>query len=174
MTTTNSNPEASLKQVEWLLQEFFLWNMNQVRSTFDGDIDSALILGEIAHHNRLMKFGRSASADRGDGADPPMSPANIRGISRATGIPRETVRRKVQRLARQGWLRVGPEWQLFATPPANPEGERETLLRFLEVASTVCTSLREEAENDPELKRLLTRLDRAWPRDVTSVTSLSK
>ncbi len=165
MTTTNSNTAPDLG---WLLQEFILWNMNRTRAMFDGDIDCALILGEIAHHNRQTQFARShaerAKADRGQ--DPPLSPANIRGISRATGIPRETVRRKVQRLAQQGWLRVGPEWHLFATPPEFPEFERETLIRFLEVSAAVCASLKQDTQTDPQLKTLLARLDmRALQQD---------
>ncbi|MCC7546385.1 MAG: hypothetical protein IT532_01330 [Burkholderiales bacterium] len=164
MTMTKPNPEANLGQIGWLLQEFLLWNMNRVRDAFGGDIDSALILGEIAHHNRQMQFVRS-NAERGDAARPPMSPANIRGISRATSIPRETVRRKVQRLAQQGWLRVGPAWQLFATPPESPEHERETLVRFLELASTVCASLRRDACADTELQRLVAGVDARWKGD---------
>jgi len=156
MTTTNSNPESNLGQIKWLLQDFLLWNMNRVRGAFDGDIDAALILGEIAHHNR-QQFARN-SADR-DGAETPMSPANIRGISRATGIPRETVRRKVQRLAQLGWLRVGPEWQLFATPPETPEYERENLVRFLELAAVVSASLKQDGGADPEIMGLVAKLD---------------
>ncbi len=168
MTTTKSNPDANLGQIKWLLQEFLLWNMNRVRNAFDGDIDAALILGEIAHHNRQMQFARSA-AEHGDGAEPPMSPANIRGISRATGIPRETVRRKVQRLAQQGWLRVGPEWHLFATPPESPEYERETLVRFLELASTVCALLEHDASSDAERKRHVAKLDARSKGDGASI-----
>jgi hypothetical protein len=158
MTTTNSNAAPDWG---WLLEEFILWHMNCTRAMFDGDIDCALILGEIAHYNRQIHFARGHTERvKGDGApDAPLSPANIRGISRATGIPRETVRRKVQRLAQQGWLRVGPEWQLFATPPDSPEFERETLIRFLEVSAAVCASLKQEAQGDPQLQSLLARLD---------------
>jgi hypothetical protein len=161
MTTTHSNGAPNQGQLKWLLQEFILWNMNRTRSVFDGDIDCALILGEIAHYNRQMQFARSqGERGRTDGAhELPLSPANIRGISRATGIPRETVRRKVQRLAQQGWLRVGPEWQLFATPPESPEFERETLIRFLEVSAAVCASLKQEGPVDPQLTSLLAKLD---------------
>jgi hypothetical protein len=142
--------------------------MNRTRAMFDGDIDCALILGEIAHYNRQIQFARShAERVKADEAqDPPLSPANIRGISRATGIPRETVRRKVQRLAQQGWLRVGPEWQLFAMPPQSPEFERETLIRFLEVSAAVRASLKQDAQTDPQLKTLLAKLDlRALQQD---------
>jgi len=37
----------------------FLWNMNRIRAMFYGDIDCALILGEIAHHNRQIQFARN-------------------------------------------------------------------------------------------------------------------
>ncbi len=164
MTTTKSTPESNLAQIKWMLQEFLLWNMNRVRDSFGGDIDSALILGEIAHHNRQMQFVRSAS-EGGASADTPLSPANIRGISRATGIPRETVRRKVQRLSQLGWLRVGPAWQLIATPLESPDHEREVLLRFLQLAARVCSTLEQDQPDDARIRSLLARLDGHRPAD---------
>lgn len=45
--------------------------------------------------------------------DPELRPLRQRDLSRITGIPRETVRRKLLKLEREGWIRrQGPCWVL--------------------------------------------------------------
>jgi hypothetical protein len=43
---------------------------------------------------------------------PYVRPCNALSVSSATGIPRETVRRKVKWLERKGWITVGERGQL--------------------------------------------------------------
>jgi len=82
---------------------------------FEGDLLSFLVFGEIAHHNVARAFRAlelreevPASLRRRDvlGALElqHVAPCNALSISEATGIPRETVRRKVKELEARGMI----------------------------------------------------------------------
>jgi len=43
--------EQRARYLSYLVNDFILWHLGRVRQRFDGDLDSALILGEIAHYN---------------------------------------------------------------------------------------------------------------------------
>jgi len=81
---------------------------------FDGDLVMSLVFGEIAHYNvsRVLRNFSSVSERRpeqwiellrGMGQEQ-ILPSNALSISEATGIPRETVRRKVRALEQKRWL----------------------------------------------------------------------
>ena len=58
---------------------------------------------------------------------------NAMSVSAATGIPRETVRRKVRWLVRKGWVAVGTRGQLTLVPGMSSSFEAfdlETIARF--------------------------------------------
>jgi hypothetical protein len=93
----------SVKQLSTLYREF------------GGDVAKAIILGEVAHHN-LRNLAPSTEYDRKrltQAIENPetraaLLPCNAFSISEATGIPRETVRRKARELVAEGLLeRVG-------------------------------------------------------------------
>ena len=93
----------SVKQLSTLYREF------------GGDVAKAIILGEVAHHN-LRNLAPSTDYDRKrltQAIENPetraaLLPCNAFSISEATGIPRETVRRKARELVAEGLLeRVG-------------------------------------------------------------------
>jgi hypothetical protein len=79
----------------------------------DGDIVLLMVLGEIAHHNVAGMFSQgnlkiAPEAFRGimvkDGRISSLLSCNAHSIHLATGIPRETVRRKVAALLKRGWI----------------------------------------------------------------------
>jgi hypothetical protein len=79
----------------------------EARRHFDGDLDKLLILAVIG--TRTVPLGSSSpiTAEQFQAGHPMtrMSRAiNIQSIADVTGIPRETVRRKVKAMIDRGWL----------------------------------------------------------------------
>jgi predicted transcriptional regulator len=98
-----------------LMGWFFLRHLNSLYHKFNGDILSALVLGEIAHHNICHYFssGRAKQAVESvdfssEQARARLQPCNPFSLSAATGIPRETCRRKVRALEKQGLIERHP------------------------------------------------------------------
>lgn len=107
-----------------LTNVFHVRHLVRLYAAFDGDLLEALVLGEVAHHNfspmvakanDAHEFGALARSYRESGV-PPQLPTNAYSISAATGIPRETVRRKIEALIRKGFLRRDEKGSLFTTP----------------------------------------------------------
>lgn len=103
-------------QITVLLNDFLLKYLNSLYAEFNGDLSMAIVLGEIAHHNisaRLHKGSPDPALvacfrELQPGQDL-LLPCNPFSISQATGIPRETVRRKFEELVGQGLIeRVSP------------------------------------------------------------------
>lgn len=96
--------------------DFTLQIMRRAYRLFDGDLVLFLVFSEIAHYNvarairsldihdevatKLRRKDVLGSLERQR-----VSPCNALSISEATGIPRETVRRKVKELERRRMLR---------------------------------------------------------------------
>lgn len=118
--------EEHLRAAALLINTFHLRHMMRVYAAFDGDLVEAVVLGEVAHHN--FSAFRSAAANalelsallkrRDKPGAPPLLPTNAYSIATATGIPRETVRRKIDSLVRKRLLRRDRSGALFVTPRA--------------------------------------------------------
>ena len=112
----NTAPDTALLinrhayQISHLIAGFTVPLIRTLYHQFDGDMVQMIVLGEISLHNVSQFF-------RKGGADVPekllddmerraklMNSCNALSISEATGIPRETVRRKVAQLLKKGWL----------------------------------------------------------------------
>lgn len=94
---------------------FFLKYLTDIYQAFEGDLATTIILGEISHHNtaRLFSPQHEANETMHRIQDDPalwrtMEGCNAYSISCATGIPRETVRRKVSVLKKKGWIEDDP------------------------------------------------------------------
>jgi hypothetical protein len=126
-----------------LMTEFFIDYLRALYQAFDGDITMAIVLGEIGQATSR----RFTDAQRLDALDitkidaaPSFGtarPCNALSASLASGIPRETVRRKVRGLAERGWITQVPGgW--IATRTAGdhlgPGFNREQGRRLLETA----------------------------------------
>lgn len=88
---------------------FFLQHLNRLYDVFRGDLLMPIVLGEIAHHNICHHFSSGRPTTRNNTGNwmgrevwETMEPCSSYSLSLATGIPRETCRRKVSALARQG------------------------------------------------------------------------
>lgn len=106
-----------------LMNLMFARHLLGVRSAFGGDLVAAIVLAEIAHHNLAPLVNRARTphelseilrADT-DSLLQILLPTNAFSIAQATGIPRETVRRKVADLVRRGWIGRDHKGNLFVT-----------------------------------------------------------
>lgn len=115
---------------------------------FDGDITLAIVLGEIAHHNVTRHF--TAAGGPGEARRLTVSTeqalANLDGcnafsLSQATGIPRETVRRKIDWLVKRGWVAKSAKGEVTITPELGkhflPERNVEMLTGFLDTCAVI-------------------------------------
>jgi len=108
-------------QISLLINDFVLRYLNSLYAEFKGDLILAIILGELAHQNisRIMRKGQihpalDASQLTIESLRGVLVPCNPFSISEATGIPRETVRRKFADLLKHGWIeRVSPRGYLI-------------------------------------------------------------
>lgn len=111
------------RYLAFLTNGFLVSQLLRVLHAFEGDLLAAIVLGEIAQHN-VQQFFRSHQFRLADGAEQALAdpgrrerllrPSNALSISVATGIPRETVRRRIERLVQQGWIVRNRRGHLYA------------------------------------------------------------
>jgi hypothetical protein len=104
------------------------------RSAFDGDVEKAVVLLEVAV--RTLQDPRLASIDlktvlSGTLDIYPRLTTNMRSIADSSGIPKETVRRKVAALVKEGLiLRQGNNLSLSPTASPALTPVREAMLKL--------------------------------------------
>ena len=106
-----------------------------LRRQFGGDLDRMLVLAVIGSRtlsqSRIdgMCYDRFMESER---ADEP-APINLQSIADYSGIPRETVRRKLHDLERAGWISRRDKGYLVATAKAAEDLEPATqaTMRYL-------------------------------------------
>jgi hypothetical protein len=135
-------------EVTYVLGRFFTEHFIRVYKAFDGDLTAAIVLGTIGQYNYRRYYAEVGSRAPGGfhqlaakGAHLDYArPCNAMSISQSTGIPRETVRRKIRELIARGWLRRKGRDELFVTQaPARhfAEFDLETLEYFYDAAREV-------------------------------------
>lgn len=121
-----------------------------LRHRFDGDLDLALILaviGSRTHNERwtpeLEELARMTSAEAGDIIQHPI---NIQSVADFSGIPRETVRRKVATLREKGWVAREADGRLTVTRNAASDLEDATgvTIAYLGALLTVFEAVRND------------------------------
>lgn len=125
----------------------------RVMRELDGDYQRMLILGVLSHLNvaHLMPPGSLPAAlldAHGllPGAQQRLRPVILRDLAQVTGIPRETVRRKLEALAERGWVeRVDNGWRVCVqrTDDALRGFTLEAIRRFLDTARAMEAMLRD-------------------------------
>ncbi len=95
----------------------------ECRRACDGDLDLFLvmaIIGERTFSERCAPEAMSIEAFVGGTVGRVEAlPINLQSISEFTGIPRETVRRKLEILIQKGWIRRDDRKYMTATDKAN-------------------------------------------------------
>lgn len=143
--------ELCKTEVAIRMGRFFVEHLLRLHREFDGDLEQVILLGEIGHHNAANRGAGSAAGAAGAGAKgagrgAELQPCNAYSLSQATGIPRETVRRKVAKLARRGWVRCNAKSEIFVTPAAAahfmPVFNQDTLASVFAVAAELDAMLR--------------------------------
>ena len=145
-------------ELSYLTGRFMTEHLVRVNRAFDGDLTAAIVLATIAQHS-VQRFYEEVARDSTQGFDelvasgehvPHLRPCNTHSVSAATGIPRETVRRKVKLLQDKGWITVGERRQLAVAAGIAEhfaDFDRETIRRFEETARAVLRLI--DAESPP-------------------------
>lgn len=94
-----------------LMLRFMTSRLRAMYQAYDGDLTLCLVLGEIASRNteRFYDERRGVQATPMMGHKQAFLPCNALSISDVTGIPRETVRRKLAKLVDLGWIEKTPD-----------------------------------------------------------------
>lgn len=125
-------PLSVMRSVALLLARHEVRNVRRWFEEFDRDILLPILLGEIALHNigafenhreraaaMTPPVGQAASVTdmpKWEGCS--FRPCNAYSIAAATGLPRETVRRKIGRLVELGWVTRRDNGHLYVTAVA--------------------------------------------------------
>lgn len=150
--------QARAAEVSLLMGTFFLRYLGSLYREFEGDLAMVIVLGEVGHHNvsHCYTGGGGSCRTRDDLLQKPdlwdnLHPCNAFSLSVATGIPRETVRRKINSLVAKGWLRRNMRGEVFMTPVMvrhfHSDFDPHLLREFLEVASRAEQLLRGAGES---------------------------
>jgi hypothetical protein len=124
-----------------------------LRGQFRGDLDMMLVLAIIGSRTLPSRRTRGMSyQDFADGTrlDPRPSPINLQSIAECSGIPRETVRRKVRDLRALGWVDRRDDGVLVVNEKAAQDlaPATEATLRYLIAIGSACVGAAERAQKD--------------------------
>lgn len=114
-----------------------------LRRHFGGDLDRMLVLAIIGARTLArgridgMSYDRFMALDR---RHDDVAPINLQSIADYSGIPRETVRRKLCELERLGWIIRRDNGYLIATDQATQDltPATEASMRYLLTVVTAC------------------------------------
>ncbi|MCF8014711.1 MAG: helix-turn-helix domain-containing protein [Chromatiaceae bacterium] len=114
-----------------------------LRRHFGGDLDRMLVLAIIGARTLARRRIARMSYDRfmvPNRPDPETAPINLQSIADYSGIPRETVRRKVNDLERLGWIIRRDKGYLIASEKAARDlaPATEATMRYLIKVVTTC------------------------------------
>lgn len=110
--------EASYFPYQYCFVEFLIEHLSDVSRAFRGDLQQVLILGLVGQvWLNAVKRATGAGQDLA-GLDPVETPISASRIADVSGIPRETVRRKLALLKAEGWIAQaeGGGWHLIVDP----------------------------------------------------------
>lgn len=103
--------DAHRAEISLHMSHFLLGYLKNLHAMFDGDLALVIVLGEIAHHTISPHFsGHAVDGEtietlrkKQDGMVK-LPSCSAYSLAAATGLPRETVRRKIARLIELGWV----------------------------------------------------------------------
>lgn len=119
---TTGHRQEAVRGALLSLARFEMRHLKQLFEDFDHDILLPILLGEIALHNIGALESRDGTClvrrPSGNSGLCQLRPCNAYSIAAATGLPRETVRRKIARLVELGWIRRRHNGHLYVTSEA--------------------------------------------------------
>ncbi|MCY1128541.1 helix-turn-helix domain-containing protein [Frigidibacter sp. RF13] len=119
----------------------------QLRTAFDGDFDLMLVLAVIGERTRPESWQPEPKTyrqlTRRSGDQHLQVAINIQSVAEYSGIPRETVRRKVRALQEKGWVERDGEGLLTISSSAAADLEQSTMhsIRYLAAISSAIQAI---------------------------------
>ena len=112
--------------------QFFVEQLLEFSHAFDADLQSVVVLAIVGQKEIEARIRSQLDNSGLTPADTPVeSPAriNISSIAEISGIPRETVRRKVEALAQHGWIErdVNGFWRVKLDGPDGRPARQELI-----------------------------------------------
>lgn len=120
------------------ISKFMVANLIELYEQFQGDMLEIIVLGEIANQNMVGYFkAKQANPSLTNGEKLRiegvlLNKTTALTVSDATGIPRETVRRKVNKLIEKNWVKVDESKRLYINSEIGP-GFEESNRRNAEI-----------------------------------------
>ncbi|TFU06283.1 hypothetical protein EUV02_04585 [Polymorphobacter arshaanensis] len=117
-------------RTHWLWVEGHLRILVELRQVFGNDLDKIMILAVIGQQMLGEPQFQTSRFEQLGNVIPPLSQerlTNIGSIAAATGIPRESVRRKVDELVKAGWVVRGANGHLVVDAQASSDLSPPTL-----------------------------------------------
>ena len=136
------------------MNRFIVDHLLRFGRSFGADYPMLLIWGVVAHQSliHLVPMGSMPSQllnEKGILADPQpaLRPVRVRDLCQITGIPKETVRRKLLKLSQAGWIvQQGEGWVINRETFVDlRDFTRESMTRMLSTADHVRSLLKEAA-----------------------------
>lgn len=127
-------PLESERQIAFCLGKVLTQALRESYQAFDGDLTMALVLGEIGQYSAAPVHEPPLHKEPGR-----FRSCNAYSISTASGIPRETVRRKLDKLLALGWI-VEME---NGSVGLNPQHEPPLAIVFSEFHRSILQTMRE-------------------------------
>lgn len=126
---------------QYAFVEFLTAHLTDIARAFDGDLQQPLILAIIGQ----VRLRARRHAEATGGVLPPPDALSITAsrLADVTGIPRETVRRKLKLLEARGWIARRPDGAVFLAADASGD---------------VVPARRHFAEQDERTRRQVARL----------------
>ena len=121
---------SSYLDTQYHYVQFLSEHLADCAAAFEGDLDSVLIMAVLGQR-RLTIAREKPDLNQPDPARVAMSVLRIADV---TGIPRETVRRKLEGLRRKGWIERHPRFGWYVSGTNSGSSARDDL-RDLEVRS---------------------------------------
>jgi hypothetical protein len=106
------------------MSHFFLGYLKELHCHFEGDLTLVIVLAEIAHHSCHPHFPASSDEEKPGGqlwdqaGFASLPSCSAYSLATATGLPRETIRRKIARLTELGWIEKTGRADVRITPKA--------------------------------------------------------
>lgn len=122
--------------------EHFTELLVALRQQFGGDLDRMLVLAVIGMRTLPPQRveGRSFTEFQAGQLAKQPRPINVQSIAETTGIPRETVRRKVAELEVAGWIERRDDGHLMVAPRAREDlaPATQATMRYLVAVGAAC------------------------------------
>lgn len=139
-----STPLTSERKTAFHLGQVFTKALRELYKAFDGDLTMALVLGELGQYATGSLYDSSQNR-----RSPKIRCSNAYSISVASGVPRETVRRKLDKLIARGWVIETPDGKLGL----NLEHDPSLAILFSDYNRRMLQAMRESLERLDEIEK---------------------